>query len=312
MSLLTTVNNSSEIAFDIGWDFARFGRPMDPVVTDTAILSGFCAGREHFRVPQHVADRFVSKWLQLRINAFRRRRILSPDVTPDYLKRIDYPTCPVTLARLTHSTLTDSDWSIDRINNDGAYAAGNLMVVSTKVNRAKGAKSYEEVADLTAIPTHVVADGLTARQWARLRCLMVGADGSRDVARALGPLLTRIPEDCRVPLYFVVQQILLRAVARAPVRNQFVKSLNRLHPEKDQHVALGLAAERLALLIKGVPYEYDALADENVQRFLRRWFTSLPAAATGGLVRFCAEYGGSCQEQQALPEEWSLQTQGRF
>lgn len=36
--------------------------------------------------------------------------------------------------------------------------------------------------------------------------------------------------------------------------------------------------------MKGVPYEYDALADEDVQCFLRRWFTSLPAAATGGLA----------------------------
>jgi hypothetical protein len=77
---------------------------------------------------------------------------------------------------------------------------------------------------------------------------MVGADGSRDVARSLGPLLTRIPEDSRVPLYFLVQQILLKAVSRAPVRNQLVRSLNRLHPEKDQHVALSLAAQRLLCL----------------------------------------------------------------
>jgi hypothetical protein len=55
-----------------------------------------------------------------------------------------------------------------------------------------------------------------------------------------------------------------------------VKSLNRLHPEKDEHLALSLAAQRLALFVKAVPYEYDALADEHVQRFLRRWFTSLP------------------------------------
>jgi hypothetical protein len=95
------------------------------------------------------------------------------------------------------------------------------------------------------------------------------------------------------------------------MRNQLVKSLNRLHPEKDQHVALGLAAQRLALLVKGVPYEYDALADENVQRFLRRWFTSLPTSASGGLVEFCEAYGGS-REEPALPEEWSLKTKGRF
>lgn len=304
-------SNSSEVAFDIGWDFARFGRTIDRAVADPSILAGFYTGREHFRVPQHIADRFVSKWLQLRINAFRRRRILSPEVTPDYLRRIDCTTCPVTLVRLTHSTLLDSDWSIDRINNDGAYATGNLMVISTRANRAKGAKDCSEVARLARNPAHAVTDGLTAREWARVTCLMAGADDSMDVERSLGPLLTRIPEDSRVPLYFLLQHILLGAAGRSSIRNQRVRALNRLHPVTDKHLALCCAAERLSHLVKGAPYEYDGLADETVQRLLRGWFTSLPAAATGNLLQFCAEHGASRREW-ALPDEWALQTRGRF
>lgn len=106
------------IAFDIGWDFARFGRRMDAAVCSASLLTGYAAGREHFWVAQHRPDRFVSKWLQLRLNAFKRRRILCPDVDPSYLRRIDCDTCPITLVTLTRGALRDSDWSVDRINND--------------------------------------------------------------------------------------------------------------------------------------------------------------------------------------------------
>ncbi|MDR5777342.1 MULTISPECIES: hypothetical protein [unclassified Caballeronia] len=116
--------STPETAFDIGWDFARFGRAMDTAVRDPAVLQGFAAGREHFRVAQHRPDRFVSKWLQLRINAYKRRRILDAHVTPSYLKRIDSLVCPITLSPLTHGALCETDWSVDRINNNGAYAPG--------------------------------------------------------------------------------------------------------------------------------------------------------------------------------------------
>jgi len=33
------------------------------------------------------------------------------------------------LVELTHSTGADTDWSADRVNNDGAYADGNLIVM---------------------------------------------------------------------------------------------------------------------------------------------------------------------------------------
>jgi hypothetical protein len=55
-------DDASTIAFDIGWDFARFGRPMDAEVHNADLLVGYAAGREHFRVAQHRPDRFVSKW----------------------------------------------------------------------------------------------------------------------------------------------------------------------------------------------------------------------------------------------------------
>jgi len=86
-----SISDRYYLAFDIGWDFARFGRPLD-LAADTDVAAGNAAGRAHFCVPQHSPNRYVSKWLQLRLNAYKRRRMLREEVTPDYLKRID---CPV-------------------------------------------------------------------------------------------------------------------------------------------------------------------------------------------------------------------------
>jgi len=298
------------LAFDLGWDFARFARPLN-TGDDAAITAGYAAGREHFRVPQHSPNRYVSKWLQLRLNAYKRRRMLSAEVTPDYLRRIDCPTCPITLLTLTHSTLTETDWSVDRINNDGAYAAGNLMVMSSKANKAKRSKNYKEVAELAALPSEAVTDGLATAQWARVACVMVGAANWKDWGPSLGPLLTRIPEDSRAPLFFIFQHMLLDANKNTSDRNKLVRCLNRLHPIKEKHLTLRLAVERLALRLKLASYPYDVFADQALQRLLREWFITLPATKTQGLLHICSGYGADRCETEP-PSTWALSTGGRF
>ncbi|MDR5806564.1 hypothetical protein [Caballeronia sp. LZ001] len=305
-----------ETAFDIGWDFARFGRTLDAGVHDPAVLEGFAAGREHFRVPQHRPDRFVSKWLQLRINAYKRRRILDAGVTPSYLRRIDVPFCPITLLPLTHGALCDTDWSVDRINNDGAYAPGNLMVMSVKANKAKGAMSYQAVAEVasacaTGNAAAVGLRRLSASEWVRLACVMVGAADVAEVESSLGPLLTTIPEDCRVPLYYVLQQMLLHSALCASKRNQVLKDLNRLQPSAERRLALRCAAERLSIALKSVDFPYDALADALVQRQLRGWFQAVPSACLPALLKLCASHGAE-QCEPTLPAAWSIQTHGKF
>jgi hypothetical protein len=84
----------------------------------------------------------------LRLGALSRHSIVQPEITPQYLKYIDTDLCPVSLIPLTHSTRTDTDWSVDRINNSGAYADANLMVISARVNRVKNDKTYDEVRRL--------------------------------------------------------------------------------------------------------------------------------------------------------------------
>jgi hypothetical protein len=132
-----------------------------------------------------------------------------------------------------------------------------------------------------------------------------------DTRATLTPLLTRIPEDSRVALYFLFQQILLFSVRRPGNRNHMLKALNGLHPHHCQQERLRIASERLALLQKAVAYPYDALKDRQVQNFLMSWFTSLPRQSTRGLLQL-SEYFGGTKCELSLPASWSLPTSGHF
>jgi hypothetical protein len=160
----------TKVGFELGWDMAAYGlRP--PVLPNDALLSGYeeaCARRTNRPL---VHDRFVRKWLQLRANAWLRHRVVDEAVTPEFLREIDARTCPVVGCVLTHGTGADTDWSIDRLNNDGCYAQGNLVVISVRANQAKGCKTYEAVRALACMTEP--AEGLTPAQWAKLLALMV-------------------------------------------------------------------------------------------------------------------------------------------
>ena len=185
------------------------------------------------------------------------------------------------------------------------------MVMSTKANKAKRSKSYQEVAALAAMPSEDVTDGLTTAQWARVACVMVGAASWEVWDPSLGPLLTRIPEDSRAPLFFIFQHMLLDASKNTTSRNRLVRSLNRLHPIAEKHLTLRLAVERLALRLKLADYPYDVFIDPILQRYLREWFITLPAAKTQDLLNICSEYGADRCELEP-PSTWALASNGRF
>jgi hypothetical protein len=161
----------SHVAFNLGWDIAYYGLPCD--IPDTLVQSGYTAGKERFMGgTRREADRFTRKWLLLRTNAWHRGRVFAEEVTPAYLKRIDTKVCPIVGIALTHGTGLDTDASIDRVNNDGAYAIGNLAVMSARANQAKGRLSLAEVLDRAS-----GAQGLelsSTKEWFRLASLMEG------------------------------------------------------------------------------------------------------------------------------------------
>lgn len=168
------VFDNQRVAFGIGQDCAYYGLPpAEP--ENAAYMVGYRSASGRSASP---ADRFVRKWLQVRTNAWRRNRHVDEDFTVQLLRDIDRPTCSVSDVVFTYGTGLDSDWSVDRIDNDGGYTAGNLVLVTVRVNREKGTRSLLELlmlgysiedAQLTAFLPSLPSPGqLTDVEWQRL------------------------------------------------------------------------------------------------------------------------------------------------
>jgi hypothetical protein len=165
------------VGFELGWDYAhyRVALPAPYAQEPSPLRNGLLAGEAAFGTRTLAANRHVRKWLQLRLNAWLRGRSVElVQVTPNYLQQIDASHCPITRVPLSSATLEGSDGSIDRVRNDAGYAAGNLAVMSTKANHAKGAHGFREaIGFVQQIESEQLPGlgGLTAEQWARTAVL---------------------------------------------------------------------------------------------------------------------------------------------
>lgn len=162
-----------KIGFELGWDHASHGVQVPPDCNTDTVKDGYNAGLLQMgrSKPKEAPTRYVRKWLQLRRNAWKRKRCFDESITHKYLDVIDVVYCPITRERLTHSTGTDTDWSVDRLNNDGGYVPGNLVVMSVRANKAKDQLSLDDV--YAAISSGALGDvaplaTLTQEQTARL------------------------------------------------------------------------------------------------------------------------------------------------
>lgn len=116
---------------------------------------------------------FEGKCLSLRLSAIKRGMVLDPQVDAVFLKKVTPSYCPVTLESLVIEGKSQANPSVDRLVNEGTYAAGNIGIFSIKANQAKGAKTFEEVA---AIAVQGKAhERLEAVEWMRLASIMYGA-----------------------------------------------------------------------------------------------------------------------------------------
>jgi hypothetical protein len=168
-----------DTGFEIGWDHAHHGvtPPAEWLAIGSPLRHGWDAGRANFGNRTLAATRAVRKWLQLRLNAWRRGRAFEPvQVTPNYLRQIDAEACPITREALTHGTGSLSDASVDRVRNDAGYGAGNLVVMSTRANRAKDDCDFDAALANMRRAESAGADrdgpaGLDAAAWARVAVL---------------------------------------------------------------------------------------------------------------------------------------------
>ena len=159
------------LAFNIGWDFAVYGLHfLDPV--PKAMMDGYRAAK--IQKVSKRQDRYINKWLYIRMSAFKRKRIVADHITPELIRVLDEGICPITREKFTYGTMADTDWSVDRVNNDGAYAIGNICVMSAKANVIKGSMDSQDITDLIL---NMMADNLTEYnglnlfEWKRLAWL---------------------------------------------------------------------------------------------------------------------------------------------
>jgi hypothetical protein len=170
------MNEQELIAFELGYDTAMHGQCV-PEDAPGFFCDGYRTGRRQYPHPQRT-NRYILKWLQIRMNALRRGKRVDEQITPEFIAQIDVEQCPVTLEPLTHSTGTDSDWSIDRCNNLRGYIPGNLVIMSTHANAAKSDLTFAEIVanGKSTSPT----EGLRPEDWQRMASVIAPAERLAD------------------------------------------------------------------------------------------------------------------------------------
>ncbi len=264
--------NIDETGRSIGFNFARLGLPV-PESATPALHEGYREGKQRFPRRAMLTDvDYERKVHQLQYSAYCRGRAVDSCVSVQLIKNIEVPVCPVCLVELTRGTLTGSDWSIDRANNDGAYAAGNLVMMSTHANRAKGSLSLDDVLARSG-KTDREVDGLTEKQWSRLASLMYGPCGLetkhaflvRQTARLPAKLIRASVQDC--------QDLIALAMSDLKLRRAAVKGYHRY-----AGVGSGVRYERLiekaAELARQLTHKHDIWFDDGLFEAFCGWLSS--------------------------------------
>lgn len=307
---------NTQIAFDsveagrrLGHDLFQYRRTFDEHRVAASVQEGFAEARLR-RISTCSPDRFVRKWLQLRLNAQRRGRVVTEDVTPELLRRIDVETCPVTRCQLTHGELGEADGSVDRLNNDGAYAANNLAVMSTGANQAKGDRSFDDVLALSqrSAPT----DGLAPIEWSRLAALMLGPCFATRLSEA--PILAMNVPVARYSALTgaqMIQHVLTTKAARPSGKNLLIKHLKAACRDERARTRLCGLVEGVHLALKTADPPCDVWLRPALLNGLVEWRQSLGSdlhwAMAIEMARVLAN-GGYVPLSRV--GSWQLQTRG--
>jgi len=294
----------------LGFDYAAWSVPI-PADAPDAFREGYRERPTPHRGVQ--LDRFELKWLHLRHGALKRALIVQPDVTPDFLRDIDVPTCPVTLVTLTHATKTDTDWSIDRLDNDGAYAPGNLAVMSTRANRAKGTKGLDEVSGLAM--REAETEELTPREWMRLGMLMCGPCTAGTAAASElppFPLVTKLPPNV-VRRWDLQLQHIIHLAARSRENEKIaLRALRQVWSDSAAMDRLKLLIEMVRRFQAKASYEFDVWLERRVTERFVSWYNAVPPQRRPQLREAVEKLAGGQDFQIAELRAWSLDTRGRM
>lgn len=200
----------AEVGRAIGHDFARLGMPL-PAQAERALVEGYTSAIHsqsrairNIHNQREAADPGSRKLVRLRHSAWKRNRIVDESVTPKFLNLIQVTYCPITRVELTHGAMLETDATIDRIYNNGAYAAGNLAVLSQRANSSKANRLPEEISEIAK--SQQPLEGLSHIEWCRMACLceMASPDQNRT---SVWPLLVIPPNGIMItnPLVLIME-----------------------------------------------------------------------------------------------------------
>lgn len=302
-----------ELGRRLGFDFATYGVELWGSAAALAGVSEGYASRKAERPLRLNHDRrHTRKWLQLRVSALDRKKVVDDAIDADFIAAIDCETCPVTLESLTHGMSRDSDWSIDRLNNNGGYAVGNLVVMSRRANSAKSAKSLIEVVEIAE--RGEIVGGLTPAEWLRLASLMVAPcvvnDSRLFVAYADLPLATRIPTLSVRLQHQQFQRLLLEAALDFQTYRQVSRQLQARLKSRERWTEVELMIERVKRRLPTCEYPYDALIDEDLQVKRMEFYLHLTPGERTGLKAYLLESLGGEVPTTHLTSRWALGTTG--
>lgn len=176
-SLSTNIDSSEDTTpsaqFDLECQSIGLASAKAKLRLDEKAPQAFKSAFLGYRGPKVFPSYFERKWLSLRLSAVKRGMVLDPQVDAAFLERTTPIRCPVTLELFATDAKSQMNPSVDRLVNEGTYAAGNIGIFSIRANRAKGSKTFEEVGALATAGDF--RDGLEGVEWMRMTTLMYGA-----------------------------------------------------------------------------------------------------------------------------------------
>lgn len=298
----------SEAGRSLGYDLYVYRSHLEMRQLPVSVREGF-AFAESRQPARAMPDRFARKWLQLRCGAYSRDRSFDDRVTPQLLRAIDVGECPVTRVRLTHGALADTDWSVDRLNNEGGYAANNLAVMSTRANQAKGRRAFDEVLQLARRETPT--DGLLPVEWMRLASMMLGPCFATAPEKA--PVLPHIAPMTSHRLLLASQQlqhVLCTQASTQSGKNRLIKSFRLANTLQASGLRFGALAELLHAGLKGLDHACDVWLRPGTLEAMSHWLDSLDFAARGRVAEISRQLAGGRQVAPSRLESWHLDTRG--
>lgn len=293
-----------KVGFELGWDCAMYGLQRD-AEQPVSFRQGYEAGKAQAGSRPLKSDPFIRKWLQVRYNAWLRGRAVDEGVTPAFLAEIDRARCPVLRDPLTKGSLTCTDWSIDRLNNDGAYAVGNLAVMSVKANRAKSDKAFDAI--LACALGNVEVDGLTPREWLRMAvlCLAPCKEPGRGVP--LLPMVTLPPPF--VPAHLSQRTQLILALQSHGGKGTVIGRLRDI-------ASTGTEQKRFHRLIQRLrkrnspAFPTEAWEDPRTFSLFEEWYLSLSEAGTAKLAATISGQSEFKEMPDGFRRAWLLDSGG--